>query len=60
MKKNGYIDVEIKTPVEGVKIGDTVYVSATEFGELDDDALVTCITNEDEKILIPKRNLKIK
>lgn len=60
MKKNGYIDVEVKTPVEGVKIGDTVYVSATEFGQLDDEAMVTCITDDDKKVLMPKRNLIIK
>lgn len=60
MKKNGYSDVKIKIPIEGLKRGDTVYVIATEFGELDNNSLVTCFTDDNKKIVIPKRNLSVK
>lgn len=60
MKKNGYTDVIVDIPVTGIKKGETVYVSATEFGQLPSDAMVTCITSDDEEIIIPKKNLKIK
>jgi YbbR domain-containing protein len=59
MKKNGYVDVKVEIPVEGVKKGDTVYVSSTEYGQLPDDAMVTCITTDDEEVIIPKKNLKL-
>ncbi len=41
MKKNGYVEAEVIEPVDGLKKGDKVLVSATEFGQLDDDAFVT-------------------
>lgn len=60
MKENGYIEVEVEIPVDGIKKGDTVYVTATEFGQLTDDAMVSCLKTNDDEIIIPKRNLKIK
>lgn len=59
MKKNGYVEVIVEIPVEGVNKGDKVFVTATEFGQLDNDATMTCITKDNEEILIPKKNLKI-
>lgn len=60
MKKNGYIDVIVETPVDGVKKGDKVYVIASEYPQLDYDAMVSCITEDDKTIMIPKRNLTLK
>ena len=57
--KNGYIEVTVEIPVEGVEKGDKVLVSATEFGQLTDDTMVTCLS-DNKKILIHKRNLLIK
>ena len=45
-------------PVDGLKKGDKVLVSATEFGQLDDDALVTCY-NDDDEIITAKKNLQV-
>lgn len=59
MEKNGYTKVIVDIPVEGVKKGDEVYVSATEYGQLSDDSIVTCIVKNNKTIIIPKRNLKI-
>lgn len=56
--KNGYISVIVDIPVEGVEKGDEVLVSATEFGQLTDDTMVTCLKG-DKEILIPKKNLRI-
>lgn len=58
MKKNGYIEVVVDIPVEGVNKGDKVLVSATEYGELDSDSVVTCY-KDDDTFIIPKRNLQI-
>lgn len=58
MKKNGYIEVEIIEPVDGVEKGDKVFVSSTEFGQLEDDSMITCYKGKEE-IIIPKRNIKI-
>lgn len=60
MKKNGYIDVKSNISVEGVKKGDIVYVSATEFGQLEDDSMVTCITEDDKEVIIKKSDLIVK
>lgn len=58
MKKNGYVEVEVIESVDELKKGDKVLVSSTEFGELDDDSLVTCY-KDDEEFMIAKRNLKV-
>lgn len=58
MKKNGYTEAEVIEPVEGLKKGDKVLVSATEFGQLDDDSLVTCY-KDDEEIITAKKNLQV-
>ena len=58
MKKNGYVEAEVVKPVDGLKKGDKVLVSATEFGQLDDDALVTCY-NDDNEIMTAKKNLQV-
>ena len=60
MKKNGYIEVESNISVEEVNKGDKVYVSATEFGQLDDDSMITCITKDDKEVLISKKDLIVK
>ena len=58
MKKNGYVEAKVVEPVDGLKKGDKVLVSATEFGQLDDDALVTCY-NDDDEIMTAKKNLQV-
>ena len=58
MKKNGYVEAEVIKPVDGLKKGDKVLVSATEFGQLDDDALVACY-NDDDEIITAKKNLQV-
>lgn len=60
MKKNGYTDMEVDIPVEGVKKGDIVFVNSMDFGQLTDDSMVTCITEDNKEVIIPKKNLKIK
>ena len=60
MKKNGYIEVESNISVEEVNKGDKVYVSATEFGQLDDESMITCITEDDKEVLISKKDLIVK
>jgi len=58
MQKNGYAEVTVIVPVDGLKKGDKVLVSATEFGQLDDEALVTCYKG-DEEIITAKKNLQV-
>lgn len=58
MKKNGYIEVTVVKPVEGLEKDETVLVSATEFGQLDDDVMVTCY-KDDKEFMIPKKNLQV-
>ena len=58
MKKNGYLEVEVIEPVDGLKKGDKVLVSATEFGQLDDDSMVTC-HKDDEEFITSKKNLQV-
>ena len=57
MKKNGYAEVTVIETVDGLKRGDKVLVSATEFGQLDDESFVTCYMN-DEEYFIQKKNLQ--
>ena len=47
------------TPVEGTEKGEKVLVSATEYGQLDDDALITAFKSDVKNIMIPKMNLKV-
>jgi len=58
MKKNGYAEVTVIETVDGLEKGDKVLVSATEFGQLDDESLVTCHKG-DEKIFTTKKNLQV-
>ena len=58
MKKNGYAEVTVIETVDGLEKGDKVLVSATEFGQLDDESFVTCYMN-DEKYFIQKKNLQV-
>jgi len=57
MKKNGYAEVTVIETVDGLEKGDKVLVSATEFGQLDDESFVTCYMN-DEEYFIQKKNLQ--
>lgn len=59
MIKNGYTEVTIVTPVEGTEKGEKVLVSATEYGQLDDDSLITIFKADGKNIMIPKMNLKV-
>ena len=59
MIKNGYTEVTIATPVEGTEKDEKVLVSATEYGQLDDDALITVFKADGKNIMIPKMNLKV-
>ena len=59
MIKNGYTEVTIATPVDGVEKDEKVLVSATEYGQLDDDSLITVFKSNGKTIMIPKMNLKV-
>ena len=59
MIKNGYTEVTVATPVEGTEKDEKVLVSATEYGQLDDDALITAFKADGKNIMIPKMNLKV-
>ena len=58
MQKNGYAEVTVIETVDGLKKGDKVLVSATEFGQLEDESLVACHKG-DEKIFTTKKNLQV-
>lgn len=58
MKKNGYIEVTVLNPVDGLKKGDRVLVTATEFGQLEDDSMITCY-KDDKKVITAKKNLQV-
>jgi hypothetical protein len=58
MLKNGYTEVTVIAPVKGLKKGDKVLVSATEFGQLEDESFVTCY-KDDKEIITAKKNLQI-
>ena len=62
MLKNGYMEVIVEEPVEGLEKGDVVFALTNEFGQLGDDASIEVLRDEkDEKgIIIPIKNLKIK
>ena len=62
MLKNGYMEVIVEEPVEGLEKGDVVFALTNEFGQLGDDASIEVLKDEkDEKgIIIPIKNLKIK
>ena len=57
MEKNGYAEVTVIETVDGLEKGDKVLVSATEFGQLDDESFVTCY-KDDEEYFIQKKNLQ--
>ena len=59
MIKNGYTEVTVVTPVEGIDKDEKVLVSATEYGQLDDDALITVFKADGKNIMVPKMNLKV-
>ena len=59
MKKNGYTEVTVEKGIEELEKGEKVLVDATEFGQLSDDAIVTCFTKDGEKVAIQKQNLKV-
>lgn len=58
MEKNGYVEAEVINQVDGLKKGDKVLVSATEFGQLDDEALITCY-KDDKEIITAKKNVQL-
>lgn len=58
MEKNGYAEVTVIETVDGLDKGDKVLVSATEFGQLDDEAYVTCY-KDDEEYFVQKKNLQV-
>jgi hypothetical protein len=58
MKKNGYVEATVIEPVDGLEKDDKVLVSATEFGQLDDESLVTCY-KDDKEIITAKKNLQV-
>lgn len=62
MLKNGYMEMIVKIPVDGLKEGDVVFALTNEFGQIGDDASIEVWKNEkDEKgIIIPVKNLEIK
>ena len=52
-----HILVKIIETVDGLEKGDKVLVSATEYGQLDDESFVTCY-KDDEEYFIQKKNLQ--
>ena len=60
MKKNGYISVTLKKSVDDVEEGTELMVSSNEFGTLDDDSLVTCFSEDGDKITVIKSDLEVK
>lgn len=62
MLKNGYMEVIVEEPVEGLEKDDVVYVRSNEFGQIGDNALVRVLKNEKDRtgVIIPIGNLKIK
>lgn len=59
MKKHGYIEATIEKDTDDAKKGDKVMVSSSEFGQLPDDSIVTCITKDGEEVIVIKSNLKV-
>lgn len=62
MLKNGYMEVIVEKPVEGLEKDDVVYVRSNEFGQIGNEALVRVMRDEKDRtgIIIPIGNLKIK
>lgn len=62
MLKNGYLQVIVEKPVEGLDKDEVVYVRSNEFGQIGDNALVRVLRDEKDRtgIIIPIGNLKIK
>lgn len=59
MKKNGYISIKSKIDMEGVKKGDELMTGSNEFGTLDDDAIITCYTQDGKEISIQKGDVEV-
>jgi hypothetical protein len=62
MLKNGYIEVVVKEPVEGLEKGDVVFALSNEFGQIGNNALIKVLKDEKDKkgVIIPIENLKLK
>lgn len=62
MLKNGYMEVIVEEPVEGLKKDDVVFALTNEFGQLGDDASIKVFKDakDEEGIIIPVKNLRIK
>jgi len=62
MLKNGYIEVVVEEPVEGLEKGDVVFALSNEFGQIGNNALIKVLRDEKDKkgIIIPIENLKLK
>lgn len=62
MLKNGYIEVVVEEPVEGLEKGDVVFALSNEFGQIGDNALIKVLRDEKDKkgVIIPIENLKLK
>lgn len=60
LKKNGYIEVTVDKDTDGANKGDVVLVSSSEFGNLPDDAICTCINKDGDKLTIIKQDLIVK
>jgi hypothetical protein len=62
MLKNGYIEVVVEEPVEGLEKGDVVFALSNEFGQIGNNALIKVLKDEKDKkgIIIPIENLKLK
>jgi len=62
MLKNGYIEVVVEEPVEGLEKGDVVFALSNEFGQIGDNALIKVLKDEKDKkgVIIPIENLKLK
>lgn len=59
MKKNGYIEATLECDVDDIKKGDSVFVSSTEYGQLESESPITCLKGE-KKVIVQKKNIKIK
>jgi hypothetical protein len=62
MLKNGYMEVIVEEPVNGLEKGDVVFALTNEFGQLGGEASIKVLRDErDEKgVFIPIKNLTIK
>ena len=62
MLKNGYMELIVEEPVEGLNKGDVVFALTNEFGQIGDDGSIKVLRDEKDEngIIIPIKNLKIK